>query len=175
MSGLLMHPPSCGQHTQSGFSLIELIIVISILAIMVAIAAPNVTASMDNQRNKQAVEMLKSAFREARTESQLRRQDVEVSLVGNTITLTVPTIDASGKKTGTTTLKEFSSNKKATITPTSATITFKSNKSVIDPKKAKETTFSYEIVCNKDSRKKGSKVVVNNHGNVSIDNGANKC
>lgn len=176
MSGLVANPPyCCGQNSQAGFSLIELVIVIIIIGIMVAMAAPNITASLDNQRNKQTVEMLKSAFREARTESQIRRQDIEVALVGNAVRLNVPQIDASGNKTGTITLKEFSSHQKTTITPTSAAIVFKSNKAVIDPRKASANTFSYDIVCNKDSRKQGSKVVVDNNGNVKVDNGANKC
>lgn len=167
MSGLLMHPPSCGQHTQSGFSLIELVVVIIIIGVMVAAVAPNITNSMDRQRNKQATEMLKSAFREARTESQLRRQDVEVRLDGNALTLV-----ALGESTP---LRQFSSHQKISITATSKVVRFKSNKSVIDPSKASANTFSYNIVCDKDSKKQGSKVVLDNNGNVKVDDGASQC
>lgn len=176
MSGLITRPfyPS-GQNSQAGFSLIELIVVIIIMGVMVAMAAPNITASLDNQRNKQTVEMLSSAFREGRTQSQLLRQDVEVRLntVTNTVTLSVR--NPIGSTPPRTTLKEFSANKKAAIASTSVAITFKSNKSVVNPSRLADTQFKYVITCNKDSSKQGSTVIVDNNGNVKVDNGENKC
>lgn len=176
MSGFIKRPRyPTGQHFQAGLNLIELVIVIIIIGVMVAMAAPNITASLDNQRNKQTVEMLASAFREGRTQSQLRRQDVEVQLNAATNTVTLLVRNPPRTTPATTVLKQFSANQKASVAPTAATITFKSNKSVINPRKLSDTEFKYVITCNKDTRKIGSTVIVDNNGNVKVDNGESKC
>lgn len=177
---LTRSPYRSGLHSQHGVTLIEVIIVIIIIGILTAIAAPNVTASLERQRNKQAVDTVVSAFREARTESQLRRQDVVVESANSVLRLLVEEGKGDTKKT--LTLREFSFNQNASITTKTPKVVFKSNKTVTPYSSSSNatnnsvsaSTFEYTIFCNKDN-KQGSKVVVDNHGNVKIDNGASQC
>lgn len=171
---LTRSPHRSGLHSQHGVTLIEVIVVIVIISILTAVAAPNVTSSLERQRNKQAVDTVVSAFREARTESQLRRQDIIVESADSTLKLL-----AEGEATP---LREFAFNQNASIGTKTPKVVFRSNKTVVPYNGSSNATnnsvsassFEYTIFCNKD-KKQGSKVVVDNHGNVKIDNGASQC
>ena len=69
--------------TSSGFTLIELMVTIAVLAIIVSIAAPNISNQLANQRVKSTTATLHNALKEARVESMIRRQDVEVTINSN--------------------------------------------------------------------------------------------
>lgn len=60
--------------TSSGFTLIELMVTIAVLAIIVSIAAPNISNQIANQRNKSTAATLENALKEAKAESMIRRQ-----------------------------------------------------------------------------------------------------
>lgn len=64
--------------TSSGFTLIELMVTIAVLAIIVSIAAPNISTQLANQRVKSTTAMLHNALKEAKVESVIRRQNVTV-------------------------------------------------------------------------------------------------
>ena len=64
----------------SGFTLIELMVTVAVLAIIVSIAAPNISTQLANQRVKSTTATLVNALKEARAESLIRRQEVEVSI-----------------------------------------------------------------------------------------------
>ena len=61
-----------------GFTLIELMVTIAVLAIIVSIAAPNISTQLANQRVKSTAATLENALKEAKAESIIRRQDVSV-------------------------------------------------------------------------------------------------
>lgn len=63
----------------SGFTLIELMVTIAVLAIIVSIAAPNISTQLANQRVKSTTATLHDALKEAKVESVIRRQAVTVS------------------------------------------------------------------------------------------------
>ncbi|WP_238049479.1 GspH/FimT family pseudopilin [Psychrobacter sp. Ps7] len=65
--------------TNSGFTLIELMVTIAVLAIIVGIAAPSINTQLANQRVKSTTATLANALKEARVESVIRRQEIEVS------------------------------------------------------------------------------------------------
>ena len=65
--------------TNSGFTLIELMVTIAVLAIIVGIAAPSISTQLANQRVKSTTATLANALKEARVESVIRRQEIEVS------------------------------------------------------------------------------------------------
>lgn len=64
--------------TSSGFTLIELMVTIAVLAIIVSIAAPSISTQLANQRVKSTAATLANALKEAKVESVIRRQNVEV-------------------------------------------------------------------------------------------------
>ena len=59
--------------------LIELMVTIAVLAIIVGIAAPSINTQLANQRVKSTTATLANALKEARVESVIRRQEIEVS------------------------------------------------------------------------------------------------
>ena len=67
-----------------GFTLVELMITIAILAIIVSIAAPNISTQLANQRVKSTAATLENALSEAKAESVIRRQDITVTHTNNT-------------------------------------------------------------------------------------------
>lgn len=69
--------------TSSGFTLIELMVTIAVLAIIVSIAAPNISNQLANQRVKSTTATLVNALKEAKVESVIRRQKVELSYDNN--------------------------------------------------------------------------------------------
>ena len=67
------------QMTSSGFTLIELMVTIAVLAIIVSIAAPSISTQLANQRVKSTTATLANALKEAKAESIIRRQNVTLS------------------------------------------------------------------------------------------------
>ncbi|MGM8886968.1 pilus assembly FimT family protein, partial [Psychrobacter sp. 1U2] len=113
--------------TSAGFTLIELMITIAVLAIIVSIAAPNISNQLANQRVKSTVSTIESALKEAKAESIIRRQNITViydSSTPKTITL---------QDDSSTVLSTYNIASQSTInqeiTPTTVTeVTFQFNK-----------------------------------------------
>ena len=63
----------------SGFTLIELMVTIAVLAIIVSIATPNITTQLANQRVRSTTATLLNALKEAKAESVIRRQEITLS------------------------------------------------------------------------------------------------
>ena len=66
------------RRSSSGFTLIELMVTIAVLAIIVGIAAPSISTQLANQRIKSTVSTIESALKEAKAESIIRRQNIAV-------------------------------------------------------------------------------------------------
>ena len=71
------------QVSSSGFTLIELMVTIAVLAIIVSIAAPNISTQLANQRVKSTTATLANALKEAKAESIIRRQDLTFTYNNN--------------------------------------------------------------------------------------------
>ena len=67
------------QMTSSGFTLIELMVTIAVLAIIVGIAAPSISTQLANQRVKSTTATLANALKEAKAESIIRRQSLSLT------------------------------------------------------------------------------------------------
>ena len=110
--------------SSSGFTLIELMVTIAVLAIIVGIAAPSISIQLANQRLKSTAATLNNALKEAKIESVLRRQNMTVVYNNNgnaegtiTVTDTTPKVIAS-----------YQYNAKSTIKPAINSIVFKPSK-----------------------------------------------
>lgn len=108
----------------AGFTLIELMVTIAVLAIIVSIAAPNVSTQLANQKVKATTATLTNALQEAKAESVIRRQSIKLvynnngSAAGN-----IKIEDANNKV-----IANYSYNKDINLLPASANITFKPSK-----------------------------------------------
>lgn len=69
------------RHINSGFSIIEAMIVVTIIGILVAIAVPSFQDSIERNSLKQAVEGLKSDMQYARTEAIKKSQSVTITRI----------------------------------------------------------------------------------------------
>ncbi len=61
-----------------GFTLVELLVVIAIMAIVVVVAAPNITRALSNQRVKSASYELVQSLQTARTKAIITRRNVDM-------------------------------------------------------------------------------------------------
>lgn len=109
--------------TSSGFTLIELMVTIAVLAIIAGIAAPSINTQLANQRVKSTTSTIANALKGARNESLIRRQEVELSYNNN------------GKQAGAIELKgdnstfaTYNYDAKSIINSTSGEIVFRPNK-----------------------------------------------
>ena len=79
-----------------GFSLIELMVAVSVLAILMAMAIPNFTTWIRNARVRTVAEALQSSIRLAQAEAQRRNQSVVLFRTTSKDCLTSATADAGG-------------------------------------------------------------------------------
>lgn len=159
--GYLMPP------NQSGFTLIELIVVTIIIGAIAAIAAPNVSSTLESQRNKNTAQTIATAMKEARAESMIRRQDVTLTLSATNAILTL-TVTGNNKKT--TTLKNFNISSTTPITPSggAASIVFLANRRV-------NPASSFTVACDSQGTRAGRVVAVDVNGNVSLRSEGSQC
>lgn len=149
------------QVSNAGFTLIELMVTIAVLAIIVSIAAPNISTQLANQRVKSTASTLSNALKEAKAESLIRRQDI--SVIYNSATKTVTLQNPSSTALATYTLN---SNSTVDITPASATtLTFQPNKATSNGIKVTYSVCDSNIVANP------RQIEVSLIGNISSDLG----
>ncbi|GAF61056.1 MULTISPECIES: GspH/FimT family pseudopilin [Psychrobacter] len=147
--------------TNSGFTLIELMVTIAVLAIIVGIAAPSISNQLANQRVKSTTATLVNALKEAKVESILRRQNVTV-IYTNTTTPKTIRLQAGGND-----ISSYSISDKSvvtqTITPsTVSNIVFQPNK-----KMANNATVVYTICDSGSNSETPKQVSLTNIANVN--------
>lgn len=139
------------QMRNSGFTLIELMVTIAVLAIIVGIAAPSISTQLANQRVKATANTLANALKEAKVESILRRQNIELAYD--------PTTSKTIKlKAGSTEISSYKINDKSKVTrvitpATESKVIFQPNKKI-----AKNVTVVYTI-CDEGSKSVAPKQV----------------
>ena len=113
--------------TSSGFTLIELMVTIAVLAIIAGIATPNISNQIANQRNKSTAATLENALKEAKAESMIRRQTLTFTY-NNNGTNAGTIVIAHGANT----IASYSYNAKSTLSDSDSkpTITFEPSKRV---------------------------------------------
>lgn len=123
MNASVNHQPQKLHMTSSGFTLIELMVTIAVLAIIVGIAAPSISTQLANQRVKSTASTLENALKEAKAESIIRRQDLTFTYNNNGTNVGVISV---------ANVSSYSYSGKSTITDSESknTITFKPSKRV---------------------------------------------
>ncbi|AMN50798.1 pilus assembly protein [Psychrobacter sp. P2G3] len=123
-----MYSSSCQRPaTSAGFTLIELMVTIAVLAIIVSIAAPNISNQLANQRVKSTASTIENALKEAKAESIIRRQNITVLYNANANPKTVTVLDGSNPLSTYNVHSQSIVNQ--IIVPTSVTaVTFQPNK-----------------------------------------------
>ena len=148
--------------TSSGFTLIELMVTIAVLAIIVSIAAPSFNTQLANQRVKSTASVIENALKEAKAESIVRRQDISVvydaSATPKSITLQANTISISSYN--------ISEQSTISITPiTATTVVFQPNKLI-----AGDDEILYSVCDSGSSNETLGQVRVNKIANINTIN-----
>ena len=156
--------------TSSGFTLIELMVTIAVLAIIVSIAAPSISTQLANQRVKSTTATLVNALKEAKVESILRRQNVKVIYDATTTPKTISLKAVNTPPASDTDISTYNLSAKSTvtqtITPSSVTsIVFQPNKKI-----ANNATVVYTICDSGSNSETPKQVNLTNIANVNIVN-----
>lgn len=150
--------------TSSGFTLIELMVTIAVLAIIVGIAAPSISTQLANQRVKSTTATLANALKEAKVESILRRQNVTVIYTGTSTPKTIKL------QAGSDDISTYNLNARSTVTQTItpstvSSIVFQPNKKI-----ANNATVLYTICDSGSTNETPKQVSLTNIANVNITN-----
>ena len=150
--------------TSSGFTLIELMVTIAVLAIIVGIAAPSINTQLANQRVKSTTSTIANALKEAKVESILLRQNVTV-VYNNSTPKTIKLQKANGDEISSYNVSDKSTVTQ-TITPSDVTsIVFQPNKKIAD-----NATVIYTICDSGSTNETPKQVSLTNIANVNIVN-----
>ena len=103
------------QTRSSGFTLIELMVTISVLAIIVSIAAPSISNQLARKQMQETVSLIKTSIDRAKAESAVSRKDITWSY--NTINKQIKLSNGSD------TLASYSLSSNSLLTFTPATVT----------------------------------------------------
>ena len=157
--------PTSLRTANSGFTLIELMVTISVLAIIVSIAAPSISTQLANQRVKSTAATLENALKEAKAESIIRRQDITV-IYDNTAKPHTVTLRDSGSNDIAQYRIESQSSITQAITPkTTTSLVFQPNKLIED-----EASAVYSICDDSTNNSFSKQIVVNRVANIVVSN-----
>ena len=154
--------------SSSGFTLIELMVTIAVLAIIVSIAAPSISTQLANQRVKSTAATLANALKEAKVESVIRRQNVTI-VYGSTTSPKTIKLQANSRDIASYNLNN-KSNVDQSITPSGVTsIIFRPDKTIADG-----ATVLYTICDSGSNSETPRQVSLSRIGNVNTMN-AGRC
>lgn len=156
--------------TSSGFTLIELMVTIAVLAIIAGIAAPSINTQLANQRVRSTTSTIANALKEAKVESILRRQNVKVIYDATTTPKTISLKAVNTPPASDTDISTYNLNARSTvtqtITPSTVTsIVFQPNKKI-----ANNATVLYTICDSGSTNETPKQVSLTNIANVNIVN-----
>lgn len=106
----------------TGFTLVELIITIAILAIVAALATPSMTKQLNQAKIKQSANIIESSLREAQAQSIITQRGIKVVLTNTATQKNLKTFFVGDVTTSTTPQSSYSLDTSITITPTPNTL-----------------------------------------------------
>ena len=165
MKALGKHLPQKLRMTSSGFTLIELMVTIAVLAIIVGIAAPSISTQLANQRVKSTTATITNALKEAKVESILLRQNVTVVYTNNSTPKTMKLQKANGDEISSYNLSDKSTVTQTISPSTVSNIVFQPNKKI-----ANTATVVYTICDSGSNSETPKQVSLTNIANVNIVN-----
>ena len=101
--------------TNSGFTLIELMVTIAVLAIIVSIAAPNISVQLAQNQIKSTSNIVQTSIARAKSESTIRRSSITWNYNNTNALITL--VDNS------TTIASYNLNSRSSLTFNPATVT----------------------------------------------------
>lgn len=137
----------------AGFTLIELMVTIAVMAIIAGIAAPNISTQLANQRVKSTAATLANALKEAKVESIIRRQGITLSY------------DNDGDDAGTIEIE--SDSETVSIYKYDANTTIKSTDSQIEFRPSKTAEAMTYTICDSQTSTLPRQVVITAVANIS--------
>lgn len=140
--------------SSAGFTLIELMVTIAVLAIIVSIAAPNISTQLANQRVKSTTTTIESALKEAKAESLIRRQSLTLTYDESSKPKVIEIKNLSSNV-----IASYNYDAKTSIKSTLSEITF-------EPTKRVDTAVTYTI-CDEKSVASPRQLVVDKIANIS--------
>ncbi|MBP2279380.1 type IV fimbrial biogenesis protein FimT [Psychrobacter sp. PL19] len=144
--------------TSLGFTLIELMVTIAVLAIIVSIAAPNISTQLANQRIKSTTATLTNALKEAKVESVIRRQVLTLSVNNNGTALGTIIIRDPGLDQKLNIVATYQYDSKSTINSTQSSIEFKPSKTT------NERTYT---ICDSNTSISPRQIIVSTIANIT--------
>ena len=107
--------PNLISKTHSGFTLIELMVTIAVLAIIVGIAAPNISVQLAQNQIKSTSTIVQTSIARAKSESTIRRSSITWNYNNTNALITL--VDNS------TTIASYNLNSRSSLTFNPATVT----------------------------------------------------
>ena len=138
-----------------GFTLVELMVVVALVAITAAIALPNLANFIRDNRVQSQAEELNSIFQYARSEAVTRRAPVTVSVNGGTGKVAVTLPDSANAV-----LRNLELGNGVTANPSSSTLDFRANGTA--------SAAMTVTLCSQSGADKGYQISVQGSGRVAL-------
>ena len=117
-----------------GFTLVEMIVVVAIMALLAALATPSMLGWVRNNKIRTVSDSLQNALRQAQTEATRRNRQVVFSLTDNSPTTTTYTAKANGSNWAISTVVPADSDTTATFVEAGILLDVASNVAITGPK-----------------------------------------
>lgn len=159
---------------QSGFSVMELMVVIAILGVVTTLAVPSIQSSLERQRNKNASQAIASALKEARNEALFRHQDIKVTYIDGQ-GLVVSAYNKS-KTDAQNYIRTYPVGEIGVVEVNPAIIIYGANKRIRFENNSNPDSVEYQTYCTTKAPKKvGRKVSLDKNGNISVKTEGSQC
>lgn len=117
----------------NGFTLVEMIVVVAIMALLAALATPSMLGWVRNNKIRTVSDSLQNALRQAQTEATRRNRQVVFSLTDNSPTTTTYTAKANGSNWAISTVVPADTGTTATLVEAGILLNVGSNVAITGP------------------------------------------